>query len=114
MSERYKMAVAHWAVSQRFQERYTYGGSRNMGHLNKKDCGLDPATVQGVTFDSYEEGGCDTCGSYTYIVAEFRASCRCGYVTNGSFEIDMKYKDLSEVLAEIMAAEPYTITELAL
>jgi len=112
MSERYKVAVAHWAVKQQYDERYRYGGSRNMGHLRKKDCGLDPATVKTVTFDSYEEGGCETCGSFTYIVAEFTASCRCGYVKDGMFEIDMKYKDLGEVLAEIMTAEPYNITEL--
>lgn len=114
MSEHYKIAVAYWAVAQQYGERYSYGGSRNMGHLNKKDCGLDPATVQSVTFESYEEGGCETCGSITYVVAEFTASCRCGFVKNGSFEIDMKYKDLAEVLAEIMAAEPYNISELAL
>lgn len=113
MSERYKIAVAHWAVSQHYGQRYG-GSGRAMGHLNKKDCGLDPSTVQTVTFESYEEGGCETCGTFTYIVAEFVASCRCGYVKNVTFEIDMKYKDLSEVLAEIMAAEPFTITELAL
>lgn len=114
MSERYKIAVAHWAAVQQVQERYRYGTSRAESHLRKKDCGLDPATIQTVTFDSYEEGGCETCGTFTYIVAEFTASCRCGFVKNVSFEVDMKYKDLSEVLAEVMAAEPFTITELAL
>lgn len=115
MSERYRAAVAVWAVSQSPTPSYW---SKNRGHMegtDKRDaCRLDPDSVTSVEFVSKEGGGCETC-SYTYMAAEFQASCICGKIKNGTFEINMSYgKDLSEIIAEVMACEPFTITEIAL
>lgn len=114
----YQSAVAHWAVAQPVTVRYHFD-SRITNHLagipGKIDaCRLDPDSVSSVEFMSLEGGSCETC-AYSYLGAVFSASCTCGKVKNKDFEIDMGYgKGLAEILAEVMACEPYNISEMTL
>lgn len=113
----YQTAVSHWAVKQNFTMRYGFN-TATYNHLhggttkkNTDACRLDPASVSAVTFESLEGGGCETC-SYTYMAATFTASCMCGKHKNVALEVDLDYKDLSTILEEVLASEPYVIQTL--
>jgi hypothetical protein len=80
MSQRFDDAAERWAIARTLDgQASTYHDlTRLRTHVDTSDCGY---VARNIDFGAESEGGCDTCGNYTYAKIDWTFTCQCGYDT---------------------------------